>query len=72
MRSAAVLGTVTAALYLGEDKTFVRVLDDGCHAIAVQREEGRLLQLGSGVDLGRVGHVELLKKQGDFPRVRSS
>ena len=49
----------------------IGVLDDGRQSIAVQGEERRLLQLGSSVDLGRVGDVELLQKNGYLPRVRS-
>ena len=57
--------------YLGEPNIFIRILNHRRHAIAVQREESRLLQLGSGVDLGRVGHVELVEKEGYFPGIGS-
>ena len=66
------LGTVKAInAYLGEQETLVRILNDGRHAIAVQREEGRLFQLGSRVDLGRIGHVELIQEEAYLPRVGS-
>lgn len=64
-------GRFNALSYLGEHETGVGVLDDGRHAVAVQREEGGLLQLGGRVDIGRVGHVELLEEESDLPRVGS-
>ena len=49
----------------------VGILDDGSHTIAVELEVGRLLQLGSRVDFGRVGHVELFEEEGYLPWVGS-
>ena len=57
--------------YLGEPNTFIRILNYRRHAIAVQREESRLLQFRGGVDLDRVGHVELVEKKGYFPGIGS-
>ena len=65
-------GTIKAVnAYLGQQESLVGILNDGRHAIAVQREKGRLLQLGSLVDLGRIGHVELIQEEGYLPRVGS-
>lgn len=57
--------------HLGEYEIFIGILNDGRHAIAIQGEEDWLLQLGSRVDLGRVGHVELVEEEGYLPRVGS-
>ena len=66
------LGIIQASdVYLCESETFVGILNDGRHAITVQREEGRLFQLGGHVDLGRIGYIELLEEEGYFPRVWS-
>lgn len=58
--------------YLGQQKICIRVLDNRRHAIAIQRKEFGLLQLGREVDLGRVGHMKLFEKDRDLPWIRPS
>ena len=56
-------------VYFSEDDTRIRIFDYGCHAGRVDGEEGRLLELGRGVDMGFVRDGELGEEEGDFPWV---